>query len=83
MNSKKSFINLVFDNQLSYKKGVYRTLFLNPLFHSKAALIKEKGLLFIEQPLDFLGKTPMCAPDGKVIEPVDGNIEEVECISLE
>ncbi len=61
MNSKKSFINMVFDNKLSYKNGVYRTLFLNPLFQSKAALVKEKGLLFIEQPLDFLGKTPVCA----------------------
>jgi hypothetical protein len=28
-------------------------------------------------------KIRYCAPDGKVIEPVDGNIEEVECISLE
>ena len=63
MNSKKSFINLVFDNQLSYKKGVYRTLFLNPLFQSKASLVKEKGLLFLEQPLDFLGKTPVCAKE--------------------
>ncbi len=59
--SKKSFINLVFDNQLSYKNGAYRTLFLNPLFHSKAALVKEKGLLFTEQPLDFVGKNPVCA----------------------
>ena len=64
MHSKKSFINLVFDNQLSYKNGAYRTLFLNPLFSSKAALVKEKGLLILEQPLDFLGKNPVCAPDG-------------------
>jgi hypothetical protein len=63
MNSKMSFINLVFDNQLSYKKGVYRTLFLNPLFQSKAALVKEKGLLVLEQPLDFSGKTPVCAAE--------------------
>ena len=73
MNSKKSFINLVFDNQLSYKKGVYRTLFLNPLFQSKAALVKEKGLLFLEQPLDFSGKTPMCAAkEIRTLMPVTG-----------
>ena len=61
MQSEKSFINMVFDNKLSYKNGGYRTLYLNPLFQSKAALVKEKGLLFIEQPLDFLGKNPVCA----------------------
>jgi hypothetical protein len=68
MQSKKSFINMVFDNKLSYQKEGYRTLYLNPLFQSKAALVKEKGLLFIEQPLDFLGKTPLCAPSDTSIE---------------
>ena len=66
---------MVFDNKLSYPKGGYRTLYLNPLFQSKAALVKEKGLLFIEQPLDFLGKTPVCAAGLSMFEPFYGRFE--------
>ena len=68
MSSKKSLIKLVFDNKIWYKNGVYRTLFLNPLFQPKAALVKEKGLLIFEQPLQFERKTLMCAPSDNSVE---------------
>ncbi len=47
---KHSFINVVFDKKLYYEAGAYRTPYLLPLFTAKAASLKEKRLLFYEQP---------------------------------
>jgi site-specific DNA recombinase len=70
MHQKKSFINVVFDNQLTYQAGIYRTLYLNPIYQPKAALLKEKGLLIYEQSpaktLDF----SLSAPTENIIEPL-------------
>ncbi len=49
MHSKKAFINVVFDNKLSYQSGTYRTLFLTPIYAHKALILNEKGLLKVEQ----------------------------------
>lgn len=49
MHSKKAFINVVFDNKLSYQNGTYRTLFLTPIYAHKALILNEKGLLKVEQ----------------------------------
>lgn len=64
MESKKSFINVVFDGKLSYANGVYRTLYLNPLYAGKAPLLKEKGLLVVEQSLSKSDDFLISAPDG-------------------
>ena len=64
MHSKKSFIELVFDSKLTYSNSSYRTTFLLPTFGLKAAPLKEKGLLLVEQPSVFLSKTALSAPDG-------------------
>lgn len=68
MELKKSFVNLVFDNTLGYWDACYRTAILSPVFSLKAAPLKERGLLQIEQPTLFSGVTPVCAPDGNSIE---------------
>ena len=55
---KHRFIRTVFDNSLSYRDGVYRTPSLHQLFRHNELILKEKRLLFIEQPVrkitDFL-----------------------------
>lgn len=68
MHNKKAFINVVFDNKLSYQAGVYRTLYLNPIYRSKAALLKEKGLLIYEQSLSKNGNFLLSAPNEPIIE---------------
>ncbi len=58
------FINMVFNRSLSYANGIFRTPSLVELFEDKALILKEKGLLKIEQPLVKIGETPLCAPGG-------------------
>lgn len=69
MHSKKSFINVVFDNKLTYSNGVYRTLYLNPIYRPKAVLLKKKGLLFVEQSLSKSEDFSLSAPAESIIEP--------------
>ena len=61
---------MVFNNKLYYQDGSYRTPYLYPTFFLKAALVKENGLLFVEQPLQFSSNFALCAPDGNTIEPL-------------
>jgi site-specific DNA recombinase len=61
---KHIFIKTVFNSQLYYQNGTYRTPYLHPLFALKAPILKEKGLLEIEQPSHFSGKIPIGAPGG-------------------
>jgi hypothetical protein len=41
---------------------------------------KEKGLLFLEQPLTDFSKNPMCTDSGKLIEHIYGFLKVVERI---
>jgi len=70
LNWKKSLIKIVFDNKLTYSHGIYRTAFLHSIFEHKALIFKEKGLLFVEQPLSKMGEIPICAASGNAIEPI-------------
>lgn len=49
--TKQVFWNTVFDSSLQYSKQGYRTPYILPVFQSKAMILKEKGLLTVEQPL--------------------------------
>lgn len=64
IHQKQSFIKLVFNNQLWYQDGTYRTSFLLPIFGMKAASLQEKRLLIIEQPIERLREIPVRAPSG-------------------
>jgi site-specific DNA recombinase len=56
---KHALIRRVFKHGFTYKEGSFRTLFLNPAFAHNELILKEKGLLFVEQPSinlpDFTG----------------------------
>lgn len=65
------FIKVVFSDALSYFEGVYRTLFIHPMFADKALILKEKGLLLLEQPSAEFDKLRLSTPDGSCIEPMD------------
>lgn len=47
---KHAIIRFGFDNRLYYQDSVYRTPYLHHIFSSKAVILKEKGLLILEQP---------------------------------
>jgi site-specific DNA recombinase len=49
---KQTFIKLVFNSQLRYESGSYRTPYLLKLFSHNALILKEKGLLIVEQSLE-------------------------------
>lgn len=63
LNRQRQFISLVFNNSLSHDGVCYRTAYLHPMFAHNAMILKEKGLLTIEQPSYISEETPVCAPD--------------------
>jgi site-specific DNA recombinase len=50
LHQKHTFIRQVFDCSLKYHRGVYRTPYLISLFEHNTLILKEKGLLLVEQP---------------------------------
>ncbi len=65
---KQSLINLVFNSQLRYVDGVYRTPFLLPLFSLNTASLQEKRLLEVEQPDEIIEENKLSTPNGTSIE---------------
>lgn len=65
---KHSWIKWVFDSKLYYEGNIYRTPYIKQIFSSKAALLKEKRLLIIEQPLPNSGLLNVGSPSGNLIE---------------
>lgn len=47
---KRTFIRQVFNSQLSYVEGIYRTPYLLPLLSHNTLILKQKRLLVVEQP---------------------------------
>lgn len=71
LEGQQSFTRLVFNNQLYYQGGVYRTTFLLPPFLPKALELKEKRLLEYQQPLPELTGIVESAPHRNIIEPLE------------
>lgn len=71
LHKRQQFVRTVFDNSLAYYNDCYRTPYLHPIFSGKAALLKEKRLLIVEQPVVNLGNIPVGTPSGNTIENFD------------
>jgi site-specific DNA recombinase len=69
VQQKQAFIRLVFNNQLYYQEGTYRTPYILPPFAGKAALLAEKRLLIIDQPEPKLAQIGESAPHRSTVEP--------------
>src|SRR3546814_1790422 len=54
----------VFKQGLTFKDGAFRTPSINPAFEHNLLILKEKGLLFLEQPGDVLDGLPSGTPEG-------------------
>ncbi|WP_379012368.1 recombinase family protein [Parasediminibacterium paludis] len=49
LQQKQQFIKLVFDSRLYYSNNTYRTPYLLPIFTHNTLILKEKGLLIIDE----------------------------------
>ena len=63
LHTKQAILRAVFNSQLYYHDGIYRTPYILPAFALKAATLNEKRLLIIEQPLKISSKVEGCAPN--------------------
>lgn len=56
---KREFVNLVFDSNLYYEKGIYRTPTMLDFLSHNHLKMKEKGLLIYEKKEGLLEKDPL------------------------
>ncbi len=61
---KRDFINMVFDSNLYYQEGIYRTPTMRSVFTHNTALMKEKGCLIYEKKRDDLAIIPFSGVAG-------------------
>ncbi len=61
---KHSILREVFKAGLMFNEGSFRTPFINPALSHNLLILKEKGLLFLEQPSQDLNKITMCSEIG-------------------
>lgn len=54
LTQKRIFLRQVFNSALTYVDGVYRTHFLLPLLSHNTLILKQKGLLIVEQPTQLV-----------------------------
>jgi site-specific DNA recombinase len=64
MEDKQSFIKLVFDNNLYYENGIYRTPTMMQMFAHNSLKMKEKGLLIYKKIGENRNDFPLSDPTG-------------------
>ncbi len=63
LHQQQLFITTVFRHPFRYVDGIYRTSYIDPLFADKALILKEKGLLIVEQSFSKSEKNSRSAPE--------------------
>lgn len=61
---KREFIRQVFDSNLYYKNGIYRTPTMLPMFARKSLIMKQRGLLIFEKKRDDGDIIPLSGEGG-------------------
>jgi site-specific DNA recombinase len=62
------FLNTLFRESIMYCEGVYRTTYIDRLFADKTLILKEKGLLILEQPAKNMDQSPFGGVDRSLFE---------------
>lgn len=62
LEQQHMLLKRVFEHGLIYSDGVVRTTKLNAALAHNTLTLKEKGLLYVEQPNDVRDLTPVCSP---------------------
>ncbi|MNQ64759.1 hypothetical protein D3C85_791940 [compost metagenome] len=60
---KREFVNMVFDTNLYYEKGIYRTPTMMKVFSGNSLVMKDKGVLIYEKKRDDLTIIPSSGTD--------------------
>jgi len=68
INQQHSILNEVFKQGLTFRDGAFRTPSVSPTFSHSILKMKEKGLLFIEQPLELSDGLPFSGLEGITVE---------------
>jgi site-specific DNA recombinase len=68
---KREFVNQVFDNNLYYENGIYRTPTMLNIFSHNHLKMKEKGYLIYKKIGGFREEIPLSEPTGSSIEHLD------------
>lgn len=61
---KREFVNLVFDSNLYYENGIYRTPTMLSIFSGNSLKMKQKGLLIYEKKEGLLDEDPLSGRGG-------------------
>ncbi len=64
LSQKRTFLRQMFNSQLSYVEGIYRTPYILPLFSHNNLILKQKRLLIVEQPQQKTEEMTTCTRDG-------------------
>jgi hypothetical protein len=62
VTTKQSTIREVFKHNFTYSDCAFRTPYINDALAANYLSVKEKGLLFVEQPLVFSGTNILSSP---------------------
>jgi hypothetical protein len=79
--NKQQLIKLVFDSQLYYLEGVYRTPYIIPSISHNHLILREKQLLLIDEKALKTGQLPSSGAGGSSIELLIPLLELIKSIS--
>lgn len=68
LSQKRLLVQQLFNYEISYVDGVYRTPYLLPLLSHNTLILKQKRLLLIEQPEQLVEEKIGSTPNGSTIE---------------
>lgn len=79
--NKQQLIKLVFDSQLYYQQGIYRTPYIISFLSHNHLILREKQLLLIDEKALKMKKVPSGRPDVTSIEPLIHLLEFIRSMS--
>ena len=82
-SQKHSIVRRVFKGNLAYSEGAFRTPFIDPTFEDNLLILKEKGLLFYEQPFRKSDNFPFSTPEREYFEHLERFLMILEPVILD
>lgn len=79
---KQQLIRIGFDNSLYYRNKSYRTRYIMPVLAHNELILREKQLLFLDNPSDFLPKIPRGGAERTPIELLTAFLEVIHLVKV-
>src|SRR5690606_38486084 len=77
VTEQHSIMRDVFKHGLTFRESAFRTPWINPMLEHNLQILKEKGLLFLEQPSDDLDGLPSGRGDENLLEHLRGILKVI------